>query len=66
VLCWQAQAALKVCNGSLERAADWLFSHGDALDAEVEAINNPSAPSTAPATATGVKSSTATNLFRDY
>ena len=28
-----AEAALTACNGSLERAADWLFSHADNLDA---------------------------------
>lgn len=36
----QAQGALKATNGSLERAADWLFSHADDLDAEVAAVMN--------------------------
>ncbi|EIE18246.1 ubiquitinyl hydrolase [Coccomyxa subellipsoidea C-169] len=33
----QAEAALRACDGSLERAADWLFSRGDTLDADVAA-----------------------------
>ena len=33
-----ASAALVACNGSLERAADWLFSHMDDLDAAVAAV----------------------------
>jgi hypothetical protein len=32
-----AEAALGACGGSLERAADWLFSHMDDLDAAVAA-----------------------------
>ena len=40
----QAEAALKTCNGSLERAADWLFSHSDNLDAAVASVNAPTAP----------------------
>ena len=31
----QAEAALKATGGNLERAADWLFSHSDNLDAAV-------------------------------
>lgn len=41
-----AKGALKACNGSLERAADWLFSHADNLDAacaEVEQAQVPNA-----------------------
>jgi len=34
----QAQAALKATGNSLERAADWLFSHGDTLDEAVGQI----------------------------
>ncbi len=34
----QATAALKACNGSLERAADWLFSRMDDLDSAVAAV----------------------------
>lgn len=33
----QATGALAACQGSVERAADWLFSHMDDLDAAVEA-----------------------------
>ena len=40
----QAEAAVKTCNGSLERAADWLFSHSDNLDAAVAAVSAPAAP----------------------
>ena len=48
----QAQAALRACNGSLERAADWLFSRGDSLDADVAAQN--ASPAAAPAASTPV------------
>ena len=56
VMCAQAEAALKACNGSLERAADWLFSHSDNLDAAVASVNAPAAaagqqPAAAPAPA---------------
>ena len=52
----QVEAALKACSGSLERAADWLFSHSDDLDAAVASVNAPAAPpgqqpSAAPASA---------------
>lgn len=50
----QAGAALKACDGSLERAADWLFSRGDTLDADVAAINNPAAAAATPAAAAGL------------
>ncbi|GIL53163.1 hypothetical protein Vafri_8845 [Volvox africanus] len=33
-----ATAALQACNGSLERAADWLFNHMDDLDAAVAKV----------------------------
>lgn len=33
------RAALKSCMNSVERAADWLFSHADDLDAAVAAVN---------------------------
>lgn len=33
----QATGALKACQGSMERAADWLFSRVDGLDAAVDA-----------------------------
>lgn len=36
----QAKAALKATGGSLERAADWLFSHADDLGAAVAAVEN--------------------------
>jgi ubiquitin carboxyl-terminal hydrolase 5/13 len=32
----QATAALSACEGSVERAADWLFSRADDLDAAVD------------------------------
>lgn len=37
----QAKAALSACQGNLERAVDWLFSHADAMEASVpsEATN---------------------------
>lgn len=35
-------AALKSCMNSVERAADWLFSHADDLDAAVAAVNGSS------------------------
>jgi len=35
----QVRAALKETNGAADRAADWLFSHMDDLDAAVFAIN---------------------------
>jgi len=34
----QARAALTACDGSKERAADWLFSHMDDLDAACAAV----------------------------
>ncbi|GLI59780.1 hypothetical protein VaNZ11_001743 [Volvox africanus] len=34
----QATAALHACNGSLERAADWLFNHMDDLDTAVTRV----------------------------
>ena len=34
-----AAAALKACGGNIERAADWLFSHADDLDAAVAAVD---------------------------
>ena len=34
-----ATAALKACSNNVERAADWLFSHMDDLDAAVAAVN---------------------------
>lgn len=39
----QAKAALKSCNGSVERAADWLFTRTDDLDAAVAAVENEAA-----------------------
>ena len=37
----QAKGALAACQGSVERAADWLFSRGDDLEAAVEAALAP-------------------------
>ena len=39
----QAAAALQACGGSLERAADWLFSHSADLAAAVAAVGQPPA-----------------------
>ena len=48
----QAKATLKSCNGSVERAADWLFTRTDDLDAAVAAVENevaePEATTSAP------------------
>jgi len=39
---------LQACSGSVERAADWLFSHADDLDAAVASVSSAgSATSTA-------------------
>mmetsp|Transcript_45094 Transcript_45094/g.107193 ORF Transcript_45094/g.107193 Transcript_45094/m.107193 type:complete len:838 (-) Transcript_45094:153-2666(-) len=32
------RAALKACGANAERAADWLFSHADSLDADIAAL----------------------------
>lgn len=37
----QATAALKACSGSVERAADWLFSRMDDLDGAVDSVLPP-------------------------
>ncbi|QDZ24098.1 ubiquitinyl hydrolase [Chloropicon primus] len=34
----QCNAALDACQGSVERAADWLFSHADDLEGAIDAI----------------------------
>ncbi|KAK9833553.1 hypothetical protein WJX81_005633 [Elliptochloris bilobata] len=39
----EAAAALQACSGSLERAADWLFSHAGDLAAAVAAMDQPPA-----------------------
>ena len=41
LLCMQATAALKACQSSLERAADWLFSHAADLEASVNEVLEP-------------------------
>ena len=42
---------LQACHGSLERSADWLFSHADDLDSAVASVNGAQAPqAAAPAT----------------
>ena len=42
----QCKAALEACQGSVERAADWLFSHADDLEKAVgEVENNQKEPS---------------------
>jgi len=35
-----AQVLLQACSGSVERAADWLFSHADDLDAAVASVSS--------------------------
>lgn len=52
----QAKAALKATGGSLERAADWLFSHADDLDAAIAEEENKGA---------SAGDSTATSPMRD-
>lgn len=37
----QAKAALTATGGALDRAADWLFSHADDLDAAVREVTSP-------------------------
>ena len=47
----QAKAALQSCDNNVERAADWLFSRFDNLDAavaEVEGLAAPVAAATQP------------------
>jgi len=39
----QAEGALKATSGNLERAADWLFSHSDDLDAALAGLNGAAA-----------------------
>ena len=34
----QATKALRACDGNLERAADWIFSHMDELDSAIETV----------------------------
>ncbi|KAG1658938.1 hypothetical protein FOA52_007130 [Chlamydomonas sp. UWO 241] len=36
-----SKAALKACGGNIERAADWLFSHMDDLDAAAASVEAP-------------------------
>eukprot|EP00242_Pyramimonas_sp_CCMP2087_P018042 CAMPEP_0198226420 /NCGR_PEP_ID=MMETSP1445-20131203/105223_1 /TAXON_ID=36898 /ORGANISM="Pyramimonas sp., Strain CCMP2087" /LENGTH=130 /DNA_ID=CAMNT_0043906223 /DNA_START=19 /DNA_END=411 /DNA_ORIENTATION=+ len=45
----QAEGALKATQGVLERAADWLFSHADDLDAALAGVSESSASVAAPA-----------------
>lgn len=47
----QAKAALKSCNGSVERAADWLFTRTDDLEAAVAAVESEAAAPAASAPA---------------
>ena len=35
-----AHVSLQACSGSVERAADWLFSHADDLDAAVASVSS--------------------------
>ena len=41
---------LQACHASLERAADWLFSHADDLDSAVAAVSGAAAPEAAAST----------------
>ena len=34
---------MQACHGSLERAADWLFSHADDLDSAVASVSGTTA-----------------------
>jgi len=43
-----ATAALSACAGNLERAADWLFSHADNLQAAIDEVNGDASTSNAP------------------
>jgi ubiquitin carboxyl-terminal hydrolase 5/13 len=43
-----ATTALKACSGNLERAADWLFSHADNLQAAIDEVNGNASTSSAP------------------
>jgi ubiquitin carboxyl-terminal hydrolase 5/13 len=49
------RAALKETNGAADRAADWLFSHMDDLDAAVAALESKNASQQASTTASGPK-----------
>ena len=60
----QATAALKACNGSLERAADWLFSRMDDLDSAVAAVLDEQ--SNAPAATAGPSSAQYLDGGEDY
>lgn len=60
----QATAALKACNGSLERAADWLFSRMDDLDSAVAAVLDEQ--SSAPAATAGPSSAQYLDGGEDY
>ena len=37
---------VQACHGSLERSADWLFSHADDLEAAVASVNGAAASQT--------------------
>jgi len=43
-----ATAALSACAGNLERAADWLFSHADNLQAAIDEVNGDASTSNTP------------------
>ena len=50
---FECQVGVQACHGSLERSADWLFSHADDLDAAVGSVNGAGAPqAAAPSTGT--------------
>lgn len=45
---------MQACHGSLERSADWLFSHADDLDSAVASVNGAGAPQAAASPAAGI------------
>jgi ubiquitin carboxyl-terminal hydrolase 5/13 len=49
----KAQAALKACEGSVERAMDWLFSHAEDMEEQPAASASSSSSSSAGAGAPG-------------
>ena len=56
----QAKGALAATSGNLERAADWLFSHADDLDAAVaQALGEGGAAAVAAAAAATAAAATA-------
>ncbi|GAX82603.1 hypothetical protein CEUSTIGMA_g10029.t1 [Chlamydomonas eustigma] len=62
----QAEAALLACNGNIERAADWLFSHMDDMDSAVRTVLEGRAQQTQGATGgSAVQSRSEANIAQD-